>query len=390
MSAPDLALVGPYPAPGHLHDGWTGVASYTANLAGALADAGAEVHVVAPREPGVPARHHDGRVLVERAFARGRRALPAAASAARATGAPVVHIQHETFLYGGPDHVPGLVTGLARLRGRRQRTVVTMHHVVDPATVDRAFVEMHGVRVPVAAVRAGLNGVSIAIRRLADSVIVHEPAFASTLSRAEVVAHGIELRDPVTRDPARRAARGIDPDRLAVLAFGFVAPYKGLEGLLSAGRLARDEVQIVVAGGPHPRLAASGDDYFERLRAAHGDDAPFVGYVPDDEVPGLFADVDLAVFPYPRPVSSSGALALALAHRTPVLVSPALSRTMGAPEALIAPTDPVDLAARLTALATDDAALADLAGTSRGLAAGRSWSAVARRHLEIYAKGSLR
>src|SRR5947207_3335196 len=78
------------------HGGFSGVSGYTARLAGALADRGAAVAVVAPTEDGAPAREQHGAVTVERRFAPGAAALPRAAQAARATGAPVIHLQHET------------------------------------------------------------------------------------------------------------------------------------------------------------------------------------------------------------------------------------------------------------------------------------------------------
>ena len=110
------------------------MASYSANLAEALTDEGAHVTVLASEEPGLPDVARDGRLEVRRVWRRGAGALPAAAAAARATGAPTVHLQHELFLYGGPAAVPGVVPALAALRGRR--AVVTMHHVVDPDAVD--------------------------------------------------------------------------------------------------------------------------------------------------------------------------------------------------------------------------------------------------------------
>src|SRR5258705_4898151 len=111
MPAPDVALISPYPPAGQLHGGWTGVASYTANLAHALAAESGSVTVVAPRERGEPAAaDHDG-VHVERSFERGVGAVPAAMRAALRTGADVVHLQHEAFLYGGPASLPRLPSG---------------------------------------------------------------------------------------------------------------------------------------------------------------------------------------------------------------------------------------------------------------------------------------
>jgi glycosyltransferase involved in cell wall biosynthesis len=377
MTAPDVALISPFPALGERHAGWTGVASYSANLAAALGDAGARVTVMASEEPGHPAVARDGGLEVRRVWRRGPSALPTAAAAARATGAAAVHLQHELFLYGGPAAVPGLVPALASLAGRR--AVVTMHHVVAPGDVDSAFTETHRVRAPAPVARMGVATLQRTIRAFADAVVVHEPSFASVVPGAEVVPHGIEVVDARDRDAARTAL-GIG-DRLCVLCFGFLAPYKGLEAALGTARLAGDEIELVIAGGEHPRLGG----YGERLRSTAPANVRFTGFVPDADVASWFAAADVALLPYPRPFASSGPLALALAHGTPVLMSEALARTTGAPGVLAVGADPALIAARLRRLAADPAERERLRAAARRLAAGRSWQEVARRHLELYA-----
>jgi glycosyltransferase involved in cell wall biosynthesis len=377
---PDVALISPYPPAGERHGGWTGVASYTANLAHALAGCGSDVTVVAPSEPGEPAVADDGPVHVERPFERGAAAVPAAVRAARSTGAEVVHLQHEAFLYGGPASVPGLVTGLTALRRSGTHGVVTMHHVVDGRTVDRSFTRMHRVKAPPAVARAGLSAVGGAIGRLADRVIVHEPAFADAVRNATVVPHGVEACDTPPREAARER---LGLDRFTVLCFGFVAPYKGLEPALDAARVAGPEIELVVAGGEHPRLRDSGDHYMDHLRDSNPH-ARFTDFVPDAEVGDWFAGADLALFLYPQPVSSSGGVALALSHGTPFLMSPEMAATARAPKALVASRNPGELATLLRVLASDPAALGRVSDAAYAFSGDRSWSAVAHRHLEIY------
>jgi len=381
MSRPDVALIAPYPAPGVRHGGSSGVASYTANLAHALTDAGADVTVVAPFDDGAPRDHRDGRVRVQRRFGLGPRGLDRGVRAACATGARAVHLQHETFLYGGPAAVPGLVGAMRRLRRGRPASVVTMHHVVAAGAVDAAFTRLHRVRAPAAVARAGLAVVRETLRRQADAVVVHEPAFAAAVPGATVVPHGVEPAAPVDR-AAARAALHVEDDALTVLCFGFLAPYKGLEVAIAAAAQAGEAVRLVVAGGAHPRV---GEDYARELQAM-GPHVRFTGHVPDLEVGRWFAAADLALFPYPQPVSSSGALALALAHRTPVLLSPELAACAGAPAALTAPREAGALGRALGALAADRTLLGELGTTAAAMAADRSWDAVADRHLALYAE----
>ncbi|MGZ6641359.1 MAG: hypothetical protein ACXVFT_05915 [Solirubrobacteraceae bacterium] len=383
MSRPDVALVTPYPPPGETHGGRSGVAGYSAQLARALTDTGAQVAVIAPREDGELARHSDGAIDVRRPFTRGAAALPRAAAAARATGAPAVHLQHETFLYGGPASVPALGPSLRGLRRGGRGVAVTMHHVVDPSAVDADFTRTHRVRAPAAIARAGLGGVQRTISRSADAVLVHEPGFAGLVPGARVVPHGIAVDPAHDERAAARERLGLD-DRFTALCFGFLAPYKGLEIALEAAELAGDAIHLVVAGGRHPRLAADGDPYADDLRARHGATTTFTGLVPDAQVRDWFAAVDLALFPYPRPHATSGPLAIALGIGTPVLLSDALAACVGAPAELAVATDPRALAARLTALADDPHARERVGLATRMLAREREWPRVARRHLDIY------
>jgi glycosyltransferase involved in cell wall biosynthesis len=378
VSAPDVALVGPYPASGALHADRSGVASYTANLARALDAQGARVVVVADHAPGEPPQAEDGRIRVLRSFPRGPLALPRARAAAVGTGASVVHLQHEMFLYGGAASVPGLVPGLL---GFRSPLVVTMHQVVEPSAVDGSFARLHRVRVPSRLARLGIGGVQSVVRSCADAVIVHEPMLAAPLGDAVVIPHGVERVQRVERGDARDAL-GLD-DRFVVLCFGFVAPYKGLEAALEAAAIAGPRVELVVAGGEHPRLAGR-DRYVEGIRATAADNVRFTGHVPEELVRSWFSAADLALLPYPRPFSSSGALALALGYRTPSLLSRELAECVGAPAEMTVDRDPRVLAGRFLSLAARPDALDALNAATATLARNRSWPLVAARHLDVY------
>ena len=195
-----------------------------------------------------------------------------------------------------------------------------MHQIVDASVVDRRYTRLHRVGVPAPLAGAGIAAVQTGIVRASAATIVHESAFRRVVPTATVIPHGIEEVTPVERTVARRRL-GLD-GRFTVLCFGFVAPYKGIEVVLDAARRAGEPIHVVVAGGEHPRMG--GDAGFAAaLTAQHGDVATFTGWVADDDVASWFSAADVAVFPYPRPFSSSGALALALAHGTPALLSPA-------------------------------------------------------------------
>jgi glycosyltransferase involved in cell wall biosynthesis len=277
----------------------------------------------------------------------------------------------------------GLPSALGRARWAlgQSSLVTTMHQIVDASSVDRSYTRLHRVSVPAPLAGAGIAAVQTGIVRASAATIVHESAFRRVVPTATAIPHGIEVVTPIERAVARRRL-GLD-GRFTVLCFGFVAPYKGIEVVLDAARRAGEVIHVVVAGGEHPRMGGEAG-FVATLAAQHGDVATFTGWVADHDVASWFSAADVAVFPYPRPFSSSGALALALAHGTPALLSPALARCAGAPSMMTVPTDAQALADRLTDLATRPAALSELRRWSGVLAAGRRWPAVARQHLELY------
>lgn len=382
MTARSVSLISPYPAlHGSHHAGSSGVASYTANLARALRDRGTDVHVVAPVDEAGPVVESDEGIMVERCFAPTPRGVRAAADAVLAADTSVAHLQFELFLYGGPAVVAGLVPTLAAMRRRGRATVVTLHQAVEPGEVDRSYTALHRVPVPPAVARVGIGSVQWAMSKAATATVVHEEQFRQVIPSAAVVPHGIERVARGDR-PAARARLGLDEHRLVALCFGFVSPYKGLETALDATRLAGPGVQCVVAGGEHPRLASVGDDYAARLRAAYPE-ARFTGWVPGERVTDWFRAADVALFPYPRPFSASGALSLALANGTPILLSPPMARCIGAPTSVVAHGEQ-HLADRLRRLASDPEHRASLRRVSDGLASGRHWDQVADRHRALY------
>jgi hypothetical protein len=369
------------------------VAWYSQRLARALCDRGARVAVVAPRDGGPQAEEQDGSVLVRRAFERGRSGALRAVGAALDTGAPVVHVQHEAFLYGGPDSVPAVLGAMAGFRRAGKGPVVTMHQVVDPKSVDRAFTRIHRVNVPAPFARAGLAAMQRSVARLASRLVVHEDAFRRVVPGARVFPLGGNTAPPADQQVITRAAElrvvattarpaGGTLPGLLVLCFGFVAPYKGLETALEAARLAGPPISLVVAGGEHPRLAGQG--YLDGLRARYGQVAHFTGFVPEEDVAAWFEAADAVLLPYPQPFSSSGVLADAAAHGVPVLVSPALARVTGMPADVAVPVDPPGLSARLLELAARPEQLVRLAAVSTALNSGRSWTELADRHLALY------
>jgi glycosyltransferase involved in cell wall biosynthesis len=220
-----------------------------------------------------------------------------------------------------------------------------------------------------------------------DAVVVHSQHGRDRLvaelgvpsAKVHVIAHG--AFEHLTRVPG---ARPLPPALAAVtkpvvLFFGLLRPYKGIDVLLQAWREV-DDAELWIVGMPRMDLRA--------LRAAAPPSVRWVPrFLPDEELAAYFRRADLVVLPY-RQIDQSGVLFTALAFGAPLLLSDVGGFSELAQDgaaALVAPGDPVSLAAELRRLLADAPARAALAARARAAAAGRySWEQIAREHLALY------
>jgi glycosyltransferase involved in cell wall biosynthesis len=214
------------------------------------------------------------------------------------------------------------------------------------------------------------------IRRRADLVFVHSEELAAELAgtgetRApiEVVPHGVAA-----------AAAAPLPDPPALLFFGRMSHYKGLDVLLDAMPAVWErlpELRLTVAGeGTVPEHPLLGDERVER-RFEH---------VPESAIPSLFAAATCLVLPY-RQASQSGVGSLAREHGRAVVAT----RVGGLPELvgedwgrLVEPEDPAALAAAILEVVETPglaAAMGEAAASSLG---GSDWASVGAATLAAY------
>jgi len=166
-----------------------------------------------------------------------------------------------------------------------------------------------------------------------------------------------------------------------VLFVGTIEPRKNLAGLLDAWALLkptlRSEFDLVTAG---PRGWA-GADLFARLQT----ESTYLGYVPEQEMPGLVAGA--AVFVYPSFYEGFGfPVAQALAARVPVVTSNSSSLPEVARDGaiLVDPKDPAAIAAAVTRLLESEAEREKLAGYGRASAERFRWEVCAEQSLAFF------
>lgn len=227
-----------------------------------------------------------------------------------------------------------------------------------------------------------------------DRLIVHTQMGKAALvdkgvdkDRIATIPHGVfdlpdqgELRSP-----------SADAD-CVVLAFGSIKPYKGIDILFRALHLVRQDpnnrIRLLIAGSP-------GDLEGELRQLAHqlqiSDLIEWrLGFVPDEEVPALFARSNAVVFPY-REIDASGALMTALPYAKPIIASRlglfAELLEDGKTAHLVEPNDPESLAEALESVVRDRTRATEIGRRAAALADDvLSWRHIAELTLAAYSK----
>jgi glycosyltransferase involved in cell wall biosynthesis len=327
-----LLLISPYPP------SRTGPAEYAQVFATQCAARGFEVRILAERVEGAPPPAPNAAFVVDPVWTRSRAGISRLYAAARDDPAEVIHVNYSFTMYGGL--VPGLLAlfELARLR-RERPVVVTLFDVLPKRELTSETLALYHIRSTPTVARWTVGLILRFLTRVADRIVVQTDATRQVLvGDYGVPASKVAITElPGYPAPAASTVPGAKPVPSAgapsgpptILYFGYLAPYKGVETLLAAYARARATapdrpLRLVIAGTNHPRLpsdfAGTLVEEARRLRLDPGE-VSFVGYVPDEAAPKLFADASLVVLPYLKTAGASGTLASAMGADRPVVVS---------------------------------------------------------------------
>jgi D-inositol-3-phosphate glycosyltransferase len=182
-----------------------------------------------------------------------------------------------------------------------------------------------------------LNRVTLRIQyRLCDHVFVHTQKMKDELCQdfgvdeeaVTVIRHPVNDAFPDTElTPAEAKGRlGLKDDEKAILFFGRIRPYKGIEYLLDAFRLLLPDEQakyrLIVAGEPKK----GSEEYLHEIQQAvkrdfsQGQVILRIQFIPDEEMEVYLKGADVLVLPY-KEIFQSGVLFLAYSFGLPVVAT---------------------------------------------------------------------
>lgn len=186
-------------------------------------------------------------------------------------------------------------------------TMVLLHNIMETVDLRKAGFASQPVMEKV--IRTAGNLVTRAILSV-DKVAVTIPKYVEILT-AKYHADNVLLAPHGTFEENYPAPSfDLPPGPRQIMAFGKFGTYKKVEILLDALRIleqgGRSDLEVVIAGTDSPNAPG----YLRGVQEQYADlpNVRFTGYVAEDEVPRIFGEAAVAVFPYTSTTGSSGVL----------------------------------------------------------------------------------
>ncbi len=177
-----------------------------------------------------------------------------------------------------------------------------------------------------------------------------------------------------------------------IMAFGKFGTYKKVEILIEAVELIRsrisENIEIVIAGTDSPNTPGYLDDM--KSKYSHVPQIRFTGYVAEEDVPSLFGESAVTVFPYTSTTGSSGVLHQAGSYGNAVVLPDLgdlsiLVREEGYVGEFFDPTSTASLADAIEKIITQEDYRVQLGRTNYKAACSLPMSEITRMYVEYFA-----
>ncbi|WP_179021753.1 glycosyltransferase [Winogradskyella forsetii] len=224
----------------------------------------------------------------------------------------------------------------------------------------------------------------------ADTVAVTMQKYADILE-AKYGATNVKLIPHGTFEIPEEPDYSLPDGPLKIMTFGKFGTYKKVEGMIEAVEMVRQstglDLEVVIAGTDNPNvpgyLAKVEEDY------KHVPQVRFTGYVEEEDVPVIFNESAVVVFPYTSTTGSSGVLHQAGSYGKAVVMPDLgdlalLVQDEGYKGEFFEPTSVESLAKAIEAIVIDEAYRLELAKTNYKAATAHPMSQIAEMYLDTF------
>jgi len=223
------------------------------------------------------------------------------------------------------------------------------------------------------------------ITKSSDKVIVHGQNHKQYLLAKRIPGHKIWIIQlgvfssfaPLQNDEVKTQSENI-------LFFGRITPYKGIEYLIEAGKLIKQQF-------PEVNITIAGEGDFDKYKELIEGDSHFTIYnrfIPDNEAAALFQRASIVVLPY-TDGSQSGIISIAGSFKKPVVATdvgnfPEMVKD-GTTGFIVPPKDVNALAEAIIELLNNDKLRQEMGENAyRVLSDKFSWDKIAQKTLQVY------
>jgi glycosyltransferase involved in cell wall biosynthesis len=215
------------------------------------------------------------------------------------------NLQFATFGSGKAAAAIGL-TAPALVKAAGYSTVVLLHNIMETVDLDSAGFADN--RLMSTLIRA-FGNITTRLLLRADLVALTIPKYVEILE-SKYKAENVILAPHGTFETPPMPDFELPEGPMRVMTFGKFGTYKKVEELIEATDMLRSNghpnVELVIAGSDSPNTPG----YLENAAQVYEDigGVTFTGYVPEEEVPRIFSESAVVVFPYTSTTGSSGVL----------------------------------------------------------------------------------
>lgn len=208
-----------------------------------------------------------------------------------------------------------------------------------------------------------------------------------------IITHGVIRPETLLNIPQKKARNhlGIPIEKKALLFFGYIWDYKGLDTLLHALLLVRKQIPeiLLMIAGELIMVSKEWDQYEKIIETNNLQSCIYkrIEYIPESEIELFFSAADVVVLPYREPFDTHGGVgALTLAFHKPLIVTDigGLPEYVKDPCVISPPDHPESLAKAILGVLQNKQLYAKLVKDTKKRAQELSWKNIAHETVSVY------